>query len=238
MPQEYPIILRGFLGTVSRRNDVVYANAAGVDLRADIYLPVEAARPLPVILFLNDGGTGSDRKSCPDLARFFAQRGLAMVSVDYSAGDIATAIRWLESAASEYGFDAQRIGIWGVGAGAAAALKGGDSAVKAIVAGYALPGTQPGAALPPTLLVHGLADTVVPPQATEMLFDSLGISGQTVTMCLIDGLGHGFMTGDELDRTEFRRIRKYECRDGEHPVISEAPPFTFGTIETFFRRWL
>jgi dipeptidyl aminopeptidase/acylaminoacyl peptidase len=238
MPQEYPIILRGFLGTVSRVDDVLYATHDGHPLRADSYLPVEAPRLVPAILFLNDGQPGSDRKTCPDLARFFGQRGLAMVSVDYQNGDIGSVVEWLQSSAVEYGLDPARIGVWGVSRGAAAALSGVGSAVKAIVAGYPQSVSKLDATLPPTLLVHGLADMVVRSSQTELLFDALGIAGCNVTMCLIEGLGHGFMNGNELDQTEFRRVRKYECRDGEPPVISEAPPFTFGTIETFFRRWL
>ena len=55
MPQEYPIILRGFPCKVTRVDDLVYASPGGGDLLADLYLPDEPVRPLPVILFLHAG---------------------------------------------------------------------------------------------------------------------------------------------------------------------------------------
>lgn len=294
MPQEYPIILRGFPGTVQLIEGVVYAR----DLLADIYVPAEAAKPVPVILFLHAGGwLHGDRKFGPDLGRFFTQRGFAMVSIDYrlssealfpaAVHDVKTAIRWMRRVAGEYGFDPNRIGVWGLSAGghlaALAALSGPEdfvgeddqyagfsSAVQAVVAAYppvdflqfaadegsfetkflgAPVSTVPelvrqanpaayvkGPGAPPILLVHGSDDAVVPSSQSEMLFDALGVAGNDVTLCLIEGTGHGFMNRNDFDQGEFRRVKKYECRGGEAPVISEAPPFTFGTVETFFRR--
>ena len=324
VPQEYPIVLRGFPGTVTRVDDVVYSAPGGRPLLADLYLPVEAARPVPVIIFLHAGGwRGGDRRFGPDLGRFYTERGFAMVSVEYrlsgeavfpaAVHDVKAAIRWVRSAAEVYGFDPARIGLWGLSAGghlaALAALSGpGDfvgpddahrgyaSDVRAVVSAYgpvdfgqmdsqresvqgpfqdsaayqrptgklaAHPdsyesrflgssiGDVPelvrranpaayikGPGAPPMLLAHGLEDTAVPPGQSELLFDALGVSGNNVTLCLIEDLGHGFMNRNDFDQGIFRRVKKYECRDGEAPVITEAPPFTFGTVETFFRRWL
>ncbi|MCU1326357.1 MAG: alpha/beta hydrolase [Bryobacterales bacterium] len=246
MPQEYPIILRGFPGTVTRVDDVVCGSANSKALLADLYLPVEAARPLAVIMYLHDDEEGG-RKSGPDLRRFFAQRGFAMVSVDCSSanvGDVRQTIAWVRGAAAEYGFDPARIGLWGLGTGgrlALAAALAPENDVKVVVAAYpesdgADAAKQSGA--PPILLVHGLADAVRPAAGTELLFDALGVAGNEVTMCLVERLGHRFMSRNNFDQGDFPRVKKYECRGGEPPIISEAPPFTFGTVETFFRRWL
>ncbi len=294
MPQEYPIILRGFPGTVRLEEGVVYARG----LKADVYIPVEAAKPVPVILFLHAGGwLQGDRKFGPDLGRFFTQRGFAMVSIDYrlsnealfpaAVHDVKTAIRWMRSVAGEYGFDPNRIVVWGLSAGghlAALAAISADtdfvadddpyrefsSSVQAVVAGYppvdfnqfaadegsfetkflgAPLSTIPklvrqanpaayvkGPGAPPILLVHGSDDATVPSSQSEMLFDALGVAGNDVTMCLIEGMGHGFMNKNDFDQREFKKVKKYECRNGEPPVITEAPPFMFGTVETFFRR--
>ena len=124
MPQEYPIILRGFPGTVQVVDGVEYAPGR----LADVYLPVEAAKPVPTILFLHAGGwLHGDRKFGPDLGRFFTQRGFAMVSIDYrlsdealfpaAVHDVKTAVRWMRSVAGEYGFNPNRIGVWGLSAG-------------------------------------------------------------------------------------------------------------------------
>ena len=139
MPAFSPLILRGFPCRVRRIESVVYASPRGNPLPADIYLPDEEQRPLPVILWLHGGGWRSgDRRSGPDLARFYAERGFAMVSIDYrlsdeavfpaAVEDVKTAIRWIRSVADHYGFDPNRIGLWGASAGghlaALAALSG------------------------------------------------------------------------------------------------------------------
>lgn len=310
MGQEY-LILRGFPCKVSRVEDLVYSAPDGEPLLADLYLPAEPPRPLPVILFLHAGGwLNGDRRLGPDLGRFFAERGFAMASIDYrlsskatfpaAVHDVKSAVRWLRAIAGEYGLDASRIGIWGLSAGghlaALAALSGEDefvgdedshrefsSAVQAVVAGYpptdflqmdpqrdpastvkrsaeadsyesrflgapietvpelarkANPAAyvKPGA--PPFLLAHGTADQMVPLGQSELLFDALGVAGNDVTLCVVDGLGHGFMGKNDFDQGAFPRVRKYECRNGEPPVITEAPPFTFGTVEMFFKKWL
>jgi dienelactone hydrolase len=233
MPQEYPIILRGFPGTVRRVQD------AGLDL----FIPVEAAQNVPLILFLRDEPAGSG----PDLSRFFAQRGLAMAALqceNRSVDGVLGAVEMLQTLASRHGIDPMRIGLWGLGAGAhlaiGAALES-PNGVKAVVAAYPEGNTADyvrGGGAPPILLVHGLADEVRPPSATELLFDALGLTGGEVTLCLVEKHGDRFMERNDFDQREFPRVRKYECRSGEPPVISEAPPFTFGTVETFFRRWL
>jgi acetyl esterase/lipase len=102
-----------------------------------------------------------DRKLAPDLTRFFAQRGFAMVSFDYRlsdeavfpapVSDVKTAIRWVRSVAGQHSLDPDRIGLWGSSAGghlsACAALsseeqflsdehRGLSSTVRAVVDGY------------------------------------------------------------------------------------------------------
>lgn len=237
MPQEYPIILRGFPGTVKR--------IADVDGR-DIYLPVEAARPLAVIVFLHDDDPGG-RNSGPDLGRFFTERGFAMVSANCPSGaleDVQQTIEWITGKAGEYGFNPDRVGLWGLGTGGRLAIAAAllpNSGVKAVVAAYPegdIPAPAKEAGAPPILLVHGLADEIRPVSKTETLFDALGVSGNEVTMCLVERHGNRFMENNHFDQGDFPGVRKYECRGGEPPVISEAPPFTFGTVETFFRRWL
>ncbi len=128
MPASSPLILRGFPCRVSRIESVVYASPQSNPLPADIYLPDQEQLPLPVILWLHGGGWRSgDRRSGPDLGRHFAERGFAMVSIDYrlsdeavfpaAVEDVKTAIRWIRSVAGQYGFDPNRIGIWGASAG-------------------------------------------------------------------------------------------------------------------------
>ena len=97
----------------------------------------------------------------PDLSRFFAERGFAMVSIDYRLSDeavfpapiedVKTAVRWIRSVADTFAFDSDHVGLWGSSAGghlaACAALSsaeqfqgsehlGYSSAVQAVVDGY------------------------------------------------------------------------------------------------------
>lgn len=141
--------------------DLVYSHAGGVPRLADIYLPEDLGRPAPVILWVHGGGWRfGDRNLAPDLSRWFAKRGFAMVSFEYRlsdeakfpepVADVKTAVRWVRSVAAEYALDPDAIGLWGSSAGghlsACAALSrslfSGDehshfsSAVQAVVDGY------------------------------------------------------------------------------------------------------
>ena len=108
--------------------DVVYSVSGGGPRLLDLYLPIGAPRPLPVILWLHAGGwrVGS-RKQTPDLSRHFAMHGFAMASIDYRLSgeakcpaqlhDVKAAIRWLRTHGGGYGIDGGRIGLWGASAG-------------------------------------------------------------------------------------------------------------------------
>lgn len=144
--------------------DLVYTAPGGRPQLLDLYLPQGVNTALPVILWLHGGGWRiGDRHLAPDLARYFAERGFAMASIDYRLSgeaifpaqihDVKAAIRWLRAGADRYGFDGDHIGVWGSSAGGhLAALAGltGDgeledehhehmdqsSAVQAVVDGY------------------------------------------------------------------------------------------------------
>ncbi len=109
--------------------DLVYSNAGGSPRLADLYLPVAAQGKLPVIIWVHGGGWRfGDRNLSPNLTRWFAERGFAMVTFDYRLSgeatfpdpvvDLKTVIRWVRFVADEYGLDADAIGLWGSSAGA------------------------------------------------------------------------------------------------------------------------
>ena len=108
--------------------DLQYAAPGGFPLKADLYLPGDAAARVPVIVWVHGGGWRfGNRRLAPDLSRFYAQAGFAMASIDYRLSsqatfpaqlhDLRTAIRWLRSMARSYGLDEQRIGLFGSSAG-------------------------------------------------------------------------------------------------------------------------
>ncbi len=81
-----------------------------------------------------------------------------------------------------------------------AALLGGpirDHPESAVAAG---PVHQVGPGMPPFLILHGTADSLVPSVHSEQLFEALVAAGNDATLYLIDGFGHGFLNpGDVLE---------------------------------------
>jgi acetyl esterase/lipase len=147
---------------VEEVRDQVYSHAGGKPRLADLYLPSLPAGKAPVIVWVHGGGWRfGDRHLAPDLSRFIAERGFAIVSFDYRLSDEAvfpapiedtkTVVRWIRSVAETYNLDTQHIGLWGSSAGthlaACAALSsesqfageehaGFSSNVQAVLAGY------------------------------------------------------------------------------------------------------
>lgn len=115
---------------------IVYAQVGGRNLQLDLYRPTTGAAPVPVVVWLHDGGwlTGS-RNPVPDYVLALNASGMAVASIDYrltSQGgafgrepvtfpaqihDAKAAVRWLRANAAERGLDPGRIGAWGSSAG-------------------------------------------------------------------------------------------------------------------------
>ena len=126
--QQAKIDLSPTLHAADKIDGLVYSQATGSPLLADLYLPRGATPPLPTVLWLHGGGWRiGDRKLGPDLGRFFAQSGFAMASIDYRLSgqaifpaqveDVKCAIRWLRSVADRYGLRRDWIALWGSSAG-------------------------------------------------------------------------------------------------------------------------
>ncbi|MDE3196907.1 MAG: alpha/beta hydrolase, partial [Acidobacteriota bacterium] len=228
-----------------------------------------------------------DRRTGPDLSRFIAERGFAMVSIDYRLSreavfpaaleDVKAAVRWIRSVAGEYGLAADRIGLWGASAGghlaALAALSDVSLGIRAVADCYgptdflqmgpthlratsyesrflgapldsvpdlvrqANPANYASTDAPPTLILHGTDDADVVPEQSVLLYEALAAAGANATLCLIDGMGHGFITDDFAAATS-GRVRIRESRPGMAEYSADGPPMNFGAIETFFRRHL
>jgi acetyl esterase/lipase len=136
---------------VTRINDVQFASPEGVDLLADLYLPQDLGYPAPVVLWLHGGAWRfGDRRLAPDLSRFFARAGFAMVSIEYrlstqatfpaAVEDVKTAIRWVRSVSDRYNLNPNAVGLWGSSAGghlAALAATSGPGAFESMASPYA-----------------------------------------------------------------------------------------------------
>jgi acetyl esterase/lipase len=128
--------------------DIPYASVNGTELALDLYMPKAVANP-PLLVWVHGGGWSRGARS-PVSTLAFVEDGYAMASVSYRLSgtapfpaqlhDLKGAIRFLRAQAAAYGYDARRIGIVGVSAGAhLAALVGvtnGDAAVEGSTGGH------------------------------------------------------------------------------------------------------
>lgn len=131
-------VLRGQKPAPTYAN-LVYARAGEHELRLDIYMPPAAVHP-PLVVWIHGGGWRSGSKESMPGA-FLLSRGYAVASISYRLSSMAqfpaqiedckAAIRWLRAHASQYGYDATRIGVWGASAGGhLAALLGTSADIK------------------------------------------------------------------------------------------------------------
>ena len=115
---------------VTAHRDLVYGEAAGVQLTLDLFTPDSATpeKPLPLIIWVHGGGWRNQSKaSCLPLRVNFMARGYAVASVGYRLSGVAkfpaqiqdckAAVRWLRANAAKYNLDPARFGAWGSSAG-------------------------------------------------------------------------------------------------------------------------
>lgn len=109
--------------------NIAYGTASDAQV-CDIYLPEDTAKA-PVIVLVHGGGFlfGDQRMDVilPVIDKAL-ENGYAVVSVDYrksseavfpaALGDVKAAVRFVKAHAMEYGFDPERIAVWGESAGA------------------------------------------------------------------------------------------------------------------------
>ncbi|MFB3079705.1 MAG: alpha/beta hydrolase fold domain-containing protein [Lysobacterales bacterium] len=107
--------------------DIEYARIDTISLKLDVYLPKNATPPYPVIVWIHGGGwlAGSKENA---RAAFMVNFGYAVVSINYRFSpqaifpaqiyDCKAAVRWIRANANQYNFDPERLGAWGLSAGA------------------------------------------------------------------------------------------------------------------------
>ena len=74
------------------------------------------------------------------------------------------------------------------------------------------PATYVKPGLPAFLVMHGLSDTLVPYNQSEILFDALAKNEGHATLALIDGIGHGFFDRNDVDDAGPREMHVKRCR--------------------------
>jgi acetyl esterase/lipase len=136
--QPPPVVPEG----VEAHRDLAYVKNGHARQVLDLFIPMEAGGPLPVVVWIHGGAwSAGDKSGCPPLRVGYTQRGYAVASLNYRLSqhasfpaqieDCKAAIRWLRANAKRYNLDAARIGVWGSSAGGhLAALLGVTGDVK------------------------------------------------------------------------------------------------------------
>jgi acetyl esterase/lipase len=115
-----------------------YRTATNIDLKLDLYLPMDASesRPAPTMIYIHGGGWWSGNKEAAVISLLpWIEMGYAVVNVEYRLGgaaaapaaveDCRCALRWVRNHAKEYRLDPARIVLSGHSAGGHLALMTG-----------------------------------------------------------------------------------------------------------------
>jgi len=109
--------------------DVTFLEVDGMEIKCDIYLPKDPIeKPTPCIVMIHGGGwEGGIKELLKPQSAYFAERGLAAVSINYRLlgdapfptciEDCKAGVRWVRANAKKYGFDPNRLGVMGGSAG-------------------------------------------------------------------------------------------------------------------------
>lgn len=104
-----------------------YGRGSGRALLLDLYLPENADKPLPLIIWIHGGAWSGGSKDNPGPALKFVRDGYAVAQVGYRLSpeakfpaqihDCKAAVRWLRANADQYHLNPNRFIAWGASAG-------------------------------------------------------------------------------------------------------------------------
>jgi acetyl esterase len=202
------------LDVVSERSatpdaDATYTTFDGEPLRLSIYRPRATVTPAPVLVFVHGGGfVAGDRDAHGTDLRWFAEGGWLVVSVDYALSSpdrhlwdvvqpqLGCALTWVTANAHRYGGDPARLSLSGDSAGGNLAINTtytGGSPVEFPQRYAAITSaTHVGATAPPTLILFGAADHLVPTAGTYRFADLALAAGVDVELVAVPYADHVF----------------------------------------------
>jgi carboxymethylenebutenolidase len=197
-------------------------SSGGRSITVDFFPAGRGARR-PAVIMLHGADGLSWNQQYPAGARAIAAAGYPVFLVHYldrtaeRRASFATVFQnfptWMETvrdaiafAATQPGVDPNRIGLVGISLGAALSLAvaGTEPRVRALVDYF---GPLPQGAvsratrLPPTLILHGAADRIVPVANAYAIEDLLKAQGVSHEIKVYPGQGHGFSGAEQRDAT-------------------------------------
>lgn len=193
--------------------DVVYHQVGGVQLALDAYLQKSGAKRPAVIVVHGGGGTSGSRVArVGQLLEMLTPAGFSWFSIDYrlapehpfpaALDDLRAAFAFVRDHAAELRVDPDRLAVLGEDFGAQLATllaverPPGLRAVASLGGTYeaphpsASPLEQVTAAMPPVMIVHGGADTDVPPEQARRYGDALRRARVPVRLVEVPGAIH------------------------------------------------
>ena len=113
---------------VTVKRDIAYLENGHERQKLDIYLPKEKGdKPLPLVVWIHGGGWAKGSKDGIGNCAWAVGEGYALASVGYRLTDAAifpaqledckAGIQWLKDHADDYGYDPDKIVVWGSSAG-------------------------------------------------------------------------------------------------------------------------
>jgi acetyl esterase/lipase len=199
----------------------------------DVYHRRDQPTGVPVVLHFHGGGfhSGNKTREARPLIGYLTSRGMVCASANYrlrpqvgydeQLADALAAIEWVRSHASGYGGDPHRIFLVGSSAGAylsVDAVNAGAEGIAGIVGRYGYYGNlTPTRPYPPTLVIHGEKDLLVPPLNARDFVDRLRAGGSgTAEYVELPGGHHDF----DL----YESIRSNAVNIAVERFIAAAPP--------------
>jgi alpha-L-fucosidase 2 len=193
--------------------DVVYRRVDGVELALDAYLQKQGtSRPGVVVVHGGGGTSGSRIARVGQLLEMLTTGGFSWFSIDYrlapehpfpaALDDLRAALEFVRAHAAELRIDPDRVAVLGEDYGAqlatllAAERPPGLRAVVSLGGIYEAPLASVSplhrvtAGMPTLLIVHGGADTDVPPEQARRYRDALAEAGVPVDMVEVPGAIH------------------------------------------------
>lgn len=129
-------MLTGILMNYEVTPNITYALANNYECRMDLWVPTDSEKPVPTLMYIHGGGWVSGKREQYALMFLpFIEMGFAVANVQYrmahvspapgAVQDCRAALRWVIYNADRYGFDTERLVLFGHSAGAHLALMTG-----------------------------------------------------------------------------------------------------------------